>query len=667
MTKPKTILISAVLGLVLVLPAQTNAQTASDKFVRTANYFLMSGRALEDQSAIDTLSKFDLIVLPAEAQEYNKPFFAEARKRNPDIVILAYVPTVSWNSIWRDPLHNRLQSGIRPDMWLKKPDGSPVSVWPGTQALNLSGAWSDYLAEFASRDIVGSGVWDGIFYDEVSDSISWAGPSNTTDSAWADGYVNLLSKTRAKIGSQKIIITNGSSNSRFSQYVNGRMFETFPTPWEAGGSWEAVMQKYIDLQKTVQGQPPVFVINSNTNNTGFNSDYQKMRFGLTSALLGNGYFGFDFGDKNHGQLWYYDEFDANLGSPANQPRDLLNPANTRLNKSVWKRDFSNGAVVVNSTDAAQTVRLPGEYEKLRGTQDPSTNNGSVVSRVTLLPKDGVILLRTVQQITNAPYVNGSFVRIFNKSGQASRTGFFSFDPRFEGSDRVISIDIDRDGKLEAVSANSSRVTVLEDNGTIKAQFFPYTDKYKMGINFAVADLEGDGTFEIITGTERGGGPQIRIFNTFGVLINPGFFAYDKAFRGGVDVAVGDLNGDGTQEIIAGAGVGGGPHVRVFNKNGVLINPGFFAFDQNFRGGVNVATADIDGNGAKEIIAGMGRGGAPEIRVFNKDGKTIHSGFFAFDSRSRAGVEVAGVDIDSDGAQEIIGFSNEMFTISGFTK
>jgi len=43
-----------------------------------------------------------------------------------------------------------------------------------------------------------------------------------------------------------------------------------------------------------------------------------------------------------------------------------------------------------------------------------------------------------------------------------------------------------------------------------------------------------------------------------------------------------------EEIIAGAGTGGGPHIRIFNNAGELQDQ-FFAYAESFRGGVNVAT------------------------------------------------------------------------------
>ena len=127
----------------------------------------------------------------------------------------------------------------------------------------------------------------------------------------------------------------------------------------------------------------------------------------------------------------------------------------------------------------------------------------------------------------------------------------------------------------------------------------------------------------------------------------------------MNVAIGDLNGDNVNEIIAGAGVGGGPHVRVFNKDGRVINPGFFAYDPAFRSGVNVAVGDVDGDGIDDIITGPGRGGIPEMKIFDRNGNRKAS-WIAFDRSDRNGVEVLATDFDLDGKAEPIGMSLQPF-------
>jgi len=177
-------------------------------------------------------------------------------------------------------------------------------------------------------------------------------------------------------------------------------------------------------------------------------------------------------------------------------------------------------------------------------------------------------------------------------------------------------------------------------------------------------LENDGTTEIVTGSAGAkGGGHVRIFNLDGVLINPGFFPYDEVYRGGIKVGIGDLNGDGTYEIVTGAGINGGPHVRIFNKNGVLINPGFFAYDENFRGGVNIAVGDINGDHIDEIVTGPGKGHSPEIRAFDQNGNWLLEPFYAFEAFNTSGVRVSSADLDGNGIEEIITLSSDVFTLS----
>ena len=96
-----------------------------------------------------------------------------------------------------------------------------------------------------------------------------------------------------------------------------------------------------------------------------------------------------------------------------------------------------------------------------------------------------------------------------------------------------------------------------------------------------------------------------------------FYAFDPRFTGGVQVAVGDVDADGYSEVIAAAGAGGGPQVKVFDGRSMIERLSGFVFDQGFSGGVSVAPDDFDGDrdadravaadadGDSEVVARLG--------------------------------------------------------------
>ena len=151
---------------------------------------------------------------------------------------------------------------------------------------------------------------------------------------------------------------------------------------------------------------------------------------------------------------------------------------------------------------------------------------------------------------------------------------------------------------------------------------------------------------LVVGQGTGGEPRVRRVDARGIVITD-FYAYDKKFRGGVRVAVGDVTGDGVSEIVTGAGPGGGPQVRVFDLDGHVINQ-FFAARRKDRNGIRVAVADTNGDGVGDIIV-AGKGLSGQVRIFSRDGKLLGA-FYPFD-RSPSDLQVAIRNTDDDAEPE----------------
>ena len=174
---------------------------------------------------------------------------------------------------------------------------------------------------------------------------------------------------------------------------------------------------------------------------------------------------------------------------------------------------------------------------------------------------------------------------------------------------------------------------------------------------ASGDIDGMPGDEIVVGAGAGGGPHVRTFKLLNGSIQQiggplgSFFAYDESFTGGVNVAVGNYDGLSGDEIITGAGMFGGPHVKVFSGTGLLAS--FFAFPDDGRLGVSVAAGDVDGDGRAEILTGSGVGGGPVPRLFEGGTAQLITGFAAFDQDYRGGISVGTVDADGDGKADLL--------------
>ncbi|MDP3964247.1 MAG: fibronectin type III domain-containing protein [bacterium] len=211
----------------------------------------------------------------------------------------------------------------------------------------------------------------------------------------------------------------------------------------------------------------------------------------------------------------------------------------------------------------------------------------------------------------------------------------------------------------ANAGGGPQVRVLDKTGELISQFFVYEEEFRGGVNIAVADLGGDGIDEIVVGPGSGRAPLVKVFTFRGDLVNQ-FFAYDPNFLGGVNVAAGELDGRAGAEIVTAPASNGGPNIRTFGyRNGsyVPIIENFFAYSPQLRGGVSVVVANIDGMGRDELLTVPSvDSGGPHVRMFNIiDGRFQERilGFFAYHPAFRGGVSFGTLDWNGDGQYEIL--------------
>ena len=288
------------------------------------------------------------------------------------------------------------------------------------------GAGPETWIKFQARRgaaVMASADWDGLMADQVTPDPSYIIDNTTTRSfdpartnsppasyasfysAWAAGMVAYGNALRAACPADAILLTNGNTRN---YNVNGNTFEGQPTASYSLQLWNWVVRSWYDtvgasyfewMDNAADPNLSTIMVFGNVAYSGTNgtanftaANYQLMRYGLCTALLKDGYFAYETSTNEHGVggLFWFDEYDnagkgkGYLGQPA--------AAAYSAGSNVMRRDYTGGTVLVNPDTVAHTVSLGGTFRKINGTQQPTVNDGSLVTQVTLQPRDGIVLL-----------------------------------------------------------------------------------------------------------------------------------------------------------------------------------------------------------------------------------------------------------------------------------
>ena len=216
--------------------------------------------------------------------------------------------------------------------------------------------------------------------------------------------------------------------------------------------------------------------------------------------------------------------------------------------------------------------------------------------------------------------------------------------------RVTIADATGNGKLDILTANkgSNTVSILVNNGdgTFAPQFTLPTGTRPSDVT--VADLTGDGFPDIIVSSYADDTIWIYLGEGDDQFGPPEIYATDQGtFAGPVQVAVADLTGDGVPDLIYADYVTGNVAVRLGNGNGTF---GPETTYPTAAGSHDLAAVDLTGNGKIDLVTENAVANSVSVLMGNGDGTLGPETIYPVGTNPYS---LAIAELDGDGTPDIV--------------